>query len=134
MKIPLLTAALILAPTFALAQDNCANASDQSTMNECADASFEKSDSQLNELYKQIEGRLKNDADTKKLLVMAQRAWVSFRDAECSFSSSEVTGGSMYPMVVASCKDALTQSRIKEFQVYLNCKEEDTDCPVPPAN
>jgi uncharacterized protein YecT (DUF1311 family) len=135
MKRFLLTAALMMAfPALAAAEDNCANAQDQATMNACAGASFEKSDAELNVLYKQITGRLKDDADTSRLLVTAQRAWVGFRDAECSFASSENTGGSLYPMVLSACKEGLTQARIKDFQTYLSCKQEDTGCPVPAAN
>jgi uncharacterized protein YecT (DUF1311 family) len=40
--------------------------------------------------------------------------------------------GSMYPMVIAGCKESLTNVRLKDFQGYLNCQEGDTSCPVPP--
>ncbi|TIS54649.1 lysozyme inhibitor LprI family protein [Mesorhizobium sp.] len=135
MKTAILTAAAVLAmPAFAFAKDKCANATDQATMNECADAAFKKSDKQLNELYKQIEGRLKDDADTKKLLVQAQRDWDRFRNAECSFQTAGAAGGSVVPMLVSTCMDGLTQSRIKDFQGYLKCEEGDLSCPVPAAN
>jgi uncharacterized protein YecT (DUF1311 family) len=72
MKTAMLTAATILAlPALALAADKCADAVDQVTMNACADAAFKQSDKKLNELYRQIEARLKDDAGTKKLLVQA---------------------------------------------------------------
>ena len=45
-----------------------------------------------------------------------------------------VVGGSVMPMLVAQCMDGLTQSRIKAFEGYLNCKEGDLSCPVPAAN
>jgi uncharacterized protein YecT (DUF1311 family) len=135
MKTAILTVALVLAvPTFAFAQDNCANAEDQATMNECAHASFKKSDKKLNELYRQIEARLKDDADNKKLLVQAQRDWDKFRDAECSFQTAGSAGGSVVPMLISMCMDGLTQSRIKDFEGYLNCEEGDLSCPVPAAN
>ncbi|WP_260694174.1 lysozyme inhibitor LprI family protein [Rhizobium laguerreae] len=35
----------------------------------------------MNRVYKEIEGRLKDDADTTKLLVATQKAWIAFRDA-----------------------------------------------------
>ncbi|MER8546464.1 MULTISPECIES: lysozyme inhibitor LprI family protein [unclassified Mesorhizobium] len=135
MKIAILTAAVVLAaPTFALAKDKCADAKDQATMNQCFGAEFQKSDKKLNELYKQIEARLKDDADTKKLLVQAQRDWGKFRDAECSFQTAGSAGGSVIPMLIAQCMDGLTQSRVKAFEGYLNCKEGDLSCPVPAAN
>jgi len=116
--------------TFARA-DDCDNASDQRTMSECTDKAFKKSDATLNALYRQIVQRLQDDAATTKLLVSAQRAWVAFRDAECTFSASSTSGGTMYPMVYATCADGLTQKRIDELKVYLSCQEGDTDCPVP---
>lgn len=135
MKIAILTAAVVLTmPAFAFAKDKCADAEDQATMNQCADASAKQSDKKLNELYKQIESRLKDDADTKKLFVQAQRDWIKFRDAECDFQTAEAAGGSMMPMIVAQCQSSLTQSRVKDFQGYLNCQEGDLSCPVPAAD
>jgi uncharacterized protein YecT (DUF1311 family) len=136
MKTPILSLAMVLAiPAFAFAQDKCYNeAKDQGALNACADAAFKESDKKLNGLYKQIEARLKDDADTKKLLVQAQRDWVKFRDAECSFQTAGGAGGRMMPMLIAQCMDGLTQSRVKDFEGYLNCEEGDMSCPVPAAN
>lgn len=114
--------------------DDCANASDQATMNECAGKAFKASDAELNALYKQIEARLKDDQDKARLLVATQKAWIAFRDAECDFSAAGVSGGSAYPMIVLQCRDGLTQNRVKDFKTYLNCEEGDLSCPVPSAN
>jgi uncharacterized protein YecT (DUF1311 family) len=124
--------ALLIAGT-AKAADDCDNASDQTTMDVCASEAFKKSDKQLNDLYKQIGTRLKDDAGKTKLLVTAQRAWVTFRDAECAFSASGVTGASVYPMIHSMCLDGLTQTRTKDLQTYLACEEGDLSCPVPSA-
>lgn len=113
--------------------DACADASDQATMNMCADKAYKASDAELNKLYKQIKSRLKDDADTGKLLVSAQKAWIAFRDAECTFSGSASADGSIYPMIVSQCRDGLTQNRIKDFKTYLSCEEGDMSCPVPSA-
>ena len=124
----------IAATTQARAADDCSNASTQAAMTECADKSLIASDAELNTLYKKIQARLKDDQETSKLLVAAQRAWVAFRDAECTFSSSGVAQGSIYPMTLLQCRDGLTGQRIKDFQKYLECDEGDTSCPVPAAN
>ena len=132
LRTAILSAVLILgSQTLAFAQDKCANPDDQQTTTECADLSFNKSDKQLNDIYKQIEGRLSDDADTRKLLGQAQRAWIKFRDAECDFKSSASAGGTARPMIVAICEDGITQSRIKDLQAYLKCEEGALDCPVP---
>lgn len=132
MKTAALAAIVAVAmPSVAYAQDKCADAEDQATMNQCAEAAFEASDKKLNELYKQIEARLADDEDTKKLLIQAQRDWVKFRDAECRFRTAGAAGGSVVPMLVATCMDELTQSRANAFAGYLNCQEGDLSCPVP---
>jgi len=128
---------ILAAPLFAgvaHAADDCANASDQATLDECAGKDFEASDKKLNDAYKQITDRLKDNAPSKKLLVDAQRAWVTFRDAECNFQGGPPeTAGSVRPMVVANCQAGLTEKRLKELQSYLHCEEGDLDCPVPAA-
>jgi uncharacterized protein YecT (DUF1311 family) len=131
MRLSALALLLVILPVSHAAAADCGNASDQATMNACADGGFKKSDAQLNALYKQIEKRLKSDADTTKLLVAAQRAWVSFRDAECTFSSSGVAQGSVYPMIYSLCLDGQTQKRIGDFKTYLKCEEGNMSCPVP---
>lgn len=110
---------------------DCANASDQATMNQCAGQAFKAADKELNAVYQQITGRLKDNPDGKKLLVNAQRAWLGFRDAECKFSASGVAGGSVYPLIYSDCLTAVTKARVEAFKQYLKCEEGDMSCPVP---
>ncbi|POA46819.1 urease-associated protein [Pseudomonas sp. MPR-ANC1] len=112
---------------------DCANASDQATINQCAGQDYKAADNELNAVYKQIKERLKDNAEATKLLVDAQRAWVGFRDAECTFSSSGVTGGSVYPLVYSSCLTGVTKVRVEALKQYLKCEEGDMSCPVPGA-
>ncbi|WP_343314227.1 lysozyme inhibitor LprI family protein [Brucella sp. BE17] len=127
-----LTATLLSAPAFASSE--CDNAQDQATMNQCANENFIKSDEQLNSHYREIEKRLSDNDDAKKLLVASQRAWIKFRDAECDFAASGTAGGSVQPMILAMCKDSLTTDRNKQFSEYLKCEEGDLSCPVPSGN
>jgi len=127
-------AILIAAPAFAHAQQDCGDLASQAEMNICADHAFKKSDAELNAAYKQIEGRLSDDPASKKLLVASQRAWVAFRDAECTFASSGVAGGSMQPFIQSSCLEDLTKKRVTDLKGYLSCEEGDTSCPVPAGN
>ncbi|MFE0755057.1 lysozyme inhibitor LprI family protein [Inquilinus sp. NPDC058860] len=115
--------------------DECDNAQGgQAGLNECYGKAFKASDAELNKLYKEIEARLKDDPDTTKLLVTTQRAWIAFRDAECNFQESAVSGGTAAPMIHSMCLDGQTKSRIEDFKAYLNCAEGDMSCPVPAAN
>ena len=116
----------------AQAADGCdAPGLSQAELNECYGNAYKKADAELNVLYRQITARLKDDQATTKLLVAAQRAWVAFRDAECDFSASGVSGGSAQGMILAICLDKLTGKRIDDFKNYLKCQEGALDCPVP---
>ena len=125
---------LALAPvmftSMAVAVD-CDNANDQATMNQCAAQQHAAADTELNALYQQISMRLKGQPDRKKLLVETQRAWIAFRDAECTFSASGVEGGSLFPLVYSNCTTDLTKARVQTFKNYLKCQEGDVGCPVP---
>jgi uncharacterized protein YecT (DUF1311 family) len=131
--VALLAVAAVAGPARAQA-DDCDSAQGQADLNECYGKAFKASDAELNKLYKEIQGRLKDDQDTSRLLVATQRAWVAFRDAECDFQASAVAGGSAAPMIHAMCLDNQTKHRIEDFKTYLNCEEGDMSCPVPAAN
>jgi uncharacterized protein YecT (DUF1311 family) len=132
MRIVFATSVLMaIAPiAVALAQD-CANATSKMAMNVCADQAYRMADAELNTVYSQITDRLKHDKDSAKLLVNAQKAWLTFRDAECTFATSASAQGSVYPMLVAQCRDGLTSKRIDELKAYLRCEQGDLSCPVP---
>lgn len=121
-------------PLTAARADDCDNAMTQAAMNECSDKAYKASDAELNKLYRQVDERLKDDADPRRLLISAQRAWVNFRDAECKFSTSRSSGGSIHPMVVSMCLDDLTKKRVEDFKQALDCPEGDVTCSLPPAN
>lgn len=134
MRLPFI-ALLVIAP-LSIASVSSAGAADctdmpQMDMNICADQSFQKADEELNALYNTIKARLAGDPETTSLLVAAERAWVSFRDAECKLASSGVSGGSIYPTIYAQCLEQLTNARVETFKAYLTCEEGDLSCPVP---
>jgi uncharacterized protein YecT (DUF1311 family) len=132
MKRLSLAAALTILSLQTASADECLDkAKTQADINACADKSYKAADAELNKLYKEITQRLDSDADAKKRFVAAQRNWVAFRDAECSFATSRSEGGSVYPMVYAGCLGGLTTKRVADFKQYLSCKEGDLDCPVP---
>jgi uncharacterized protein YecT (DUF1311 family) len=112
-----------------IAQD-CADQT-QFGLDQCANASYQKADAALNGVYKQIVRRLKDDAATTKLLVQAQKAWIGYRDAECTFATSASAGGSIYPMEFSICLEAQTKKRTDDLRVYLKCEEGGLGCPVP---
>jgi uncharacterized protein YecT (DUF1311 family) len=132
MRISLVVLGLLaIAPASIAFAEDCGSAATQTEMNACAAQNNQKADARLNALYRQITGRLKDDSDATKALVAAQRAWISFRDAECAFVGSKTAGGSVNPAIVAQCKTGLTELRVKDFEYFLQCQEGDLSCPVP---
>ena len=70
-------------------------------------------DDDLNAAYHELKPTL--DAGAKAKLVTAQKAWVTYRNAESTFAGLPYAGGSMAPMMVMSACASLTQQRTTEL-------------------
>ena len=108
---------LLAAPVWA---DDCANAMDQFTLNQCAAADYATQDKRLNQLYGDYRKRL--DDGQKQQLKDVQLAWIKFRDLACAFESASVEGGSAYPMVLNGCLTQKTAARAKELEQLAVCE------------
>jgi uncharacterized protein YecT (DUF1311 family) len=104
---------------------------DQGAINECAAARFEAKDKELNVVYQELVKLAAGSGtpELKSTIVKAQRAWVAFRDAECSVIG--LRGGSIRPYAVAECFSGLTDQRIKRLKELATCDDEtDVSCIV----
>ena len=134
MRLPILLCLLGMLPTSAALAQECDRADEsQMGMNICANEDYQAADAKLNKTYGEIMKRLSDDADGRKLLQAAQRAWIAFRDAECDFSTADSKDGSVYPMLVSGCLVGLTEARTEQLGGYLKCEEGDMNCPVEAA-
>lgn len=129
---------ILFSVSAAQASDNTCleKAQNQAQLTECAAAALKAADSDLNALYRRMQDRVKYDSSTKTLLIDAQRKWLSFRDAECKFTSVRSAGGSINAMEVNSCLADLTRSRVRELQIHLDCskgagEQEAMQCALP---
>jgi len=130
LKIGLIGGAfMLLAAGAAHAEDvDCDNAQTQSDMTSCAEARYEEADKALNAQYKQtraamvaIDKDLDGDMQgAEQALLKAQRAWISYRDAQCENYGFQARGGTMEPMLVAGCLADLTDLRTKELKELAN--------------
>jgi uncharacterized protein YecT (DUF1311 family) len=105
----------------------CPDAQTQLAMNMCAGLDFERADAELNRVYRQsIAGAQQSDREldrtndrrpsNESILREAQRAWVAFRDAQCTDeANAEARGGSMEPMVHGQCLARMTRERIAQL-------------------
>jgi uncharacterized protein YecT (DUF1311 family) len=103
---------------------NCLDPQDQTSMTQCAGQDFEKADKELNAIWPALKAQAIEDdktegkglQDTENALLESQRAWLTFRDAECKWQGFAAHGGSMEPMLVNICAAKLTRDRIKQLQ------------------
>jgi uncharacterized protein YecT (DUF1311 family) len=109
------------------AQWNCDNPQVQQEMNYCAAKEFHAADEALNAQWeitsaemKACDARWTGPEDGRPgyfaSLLEAQRAWIAFRDAHCRSEAYAFRGGSMEPLINATCRTALTELRIEQLR------------------
>jgi len=106
---------------------DCANATTQMQMNVCASDAARAADRDLNKTYTTLIARI-DGKDAVALLRDAEKAWIAYRDKECTFETSLTVGGTIHSMVVAECLETVTRARQKELQRQLDCEEGDMSC------
>ena len=94
--------------------DPCKTRANQLELTQCSDRQLAKSDAVLNQAYRKLLADL--DDEHRALLLKSQRAWVAFRDADCDLDASTALGGSMYGMLAADCRTAMTDTRVKDLK------------------
>lgn len=100
---------LVAAP--ALAADSCRDPQTQGEMTRCAGEDYARADRELNAVYARVRAAL--PTEELERLKAAQRAWIVSRDADCELEPFGARGGSMEPMLAASCKADRTVQRTK---------------------
>jgi uncharacterized protein YecT (DUF1311 family) len=122
------TVALALIAAQTPDEPNCRDPQAQMEMNVCAGLDFEAADRELNtawreaianaraadrEIDRQYDQRPTGEAKMRE----AQRAWLIFRDAQCTVEGyGEARGGSMEPMVYGGCRARLTRERTAQLR------------------
>ncbi|WP_214469708.1 lysozyme inhibitor LprI family protein [Mesorhizobium sp. dw_380] len=120
---------VVLAATATARAQECDRSDDgQQMMNICAGEDYQAADARLNTAYQNLIGS--DDADGKRSLQAAQRAWIAFRDAECADTTAASAGGSIHAMEVSQCLTRLTNERIKQL-ASSNCEQGDASCASP---
>jgi uncharacterized protein YecT (DUF1311 family) len=104
---------------------DCNNAMNQNDMNICASGDYKVSDAKLNTVWRMLLGKL--DENEKTQIREAQKAWISYRDAECKFTVRQ-NEGSIYPTVWYGCLNEQTNRRTKELMAHLDCVNGKDSC------
>ncbi|MBV7259755.1 DUF1311 domain-containing protein [Erythrobacter sp. WH158] len=98
----------------------------QQEMNICAAIDYRLADAELNAQWKVTSAKMKArdegwnpEWDDRPgwfaSLLEGQRAWITYRDAHCRVDGYWARGGSLEPLLVSTCKTALTEARTKEL-------------------
>ncbi|MBW5811656.1 lysozyme inhibitor LprI family protein [Yersinia kristensenii] len=120
---------LFLLPFLSYADIECKNIQSSNQIYLCSKQSLEKNDANLNREYKKllsiIDSEYVSHEDLKNEYInkikSSQRAWVNFRDKNCEVFSYQIDVGTQaYETSINSCKDKMTQERIKELLSILN--------------
>jgi len=86
-----------------------------SDMLDCIGAETKRQDARLNKAYKDVMASL--TPARKKQLQEAQRAWIKYRDANCTFYA-DPDGGTMATVSSHDCFMSATASRAKELEGF----------------
>lgn len=103
---------------------------DQATLTFCAGSDFERADAALNAEWKRTAAKAKQrDAQVDRTydrqpgwfdtLLAGQRAWLAFREAQCTLQGFDARGGSMQPMLENGCKAQMTEQRTRQLHSLL---------------
>jgi uncharacterized protein YecT (DUF1311 family) len=95
----------------------CNDAMTTAQMRECENSRYERSDSELNQVYTELMSRLNESRQAK--LKAAQRAWIQFRDKNTEFMASDFEGGSMGPLISIYWLNLMTEHRLSELREML---------------
>jgi uncharacterized protein YecT (DUF1311 family) len=95
----------------------------QQTMTWCAQQDYQTADAALNQVYGQLRATLSTDDRTR--LQQAERAWISFRDADCAAAAPVASGQDSLAMVTTQCETTATVARTKQLAYRLAPPEGD---------
>jgi uncharacterized protein YecT (DUF1311 family) len=120
-------------PAYGAGKNSCYDtAKTQFALNECAARELKAADDELNRVYKEILNRNARDSVFLDRLKAAQRAWLSFRDAELEAifpdSEKQIAYGSSYPMCYSIWETKFTIQRTQQLRRWLVGTEEGEVC------
>jgi uncharacterized protein YecT (DUF1311 family) len=131
MRVAWLTLTIVLMPVAAMAGTDivatCYQTCAESTHSNpeykaCVARAADKADQLLNDSYKEMQDAV--HADAKEMgqspdvhyLKDAQKQWIAYRDASCTFEDSLAFGGTSIGGNYSSCLCALSYERINDFE------------------
>ncbi len=127
-KVMVITLVLLLSNTVAWADEEikCNHDGNQAELNVCAYEDYQAADKKLNDTWKSLMTKYKAEKTATAKLKAAQKAWIAFRDAEmdamfaCEEDDVQTCWGSMYPLLLNSELQTMTEARTQQLQKYID--------------
>ncbi|EBH9038137.1 Uncharacterized protein conserved in bacteria [Salmonella enterica subsp. indica] len=119
---------LFFTPFILQASDPCYNIQLSDQIFLCSKRTFEHNDDKLNEIYKSILSTIRKEyapdpdmgSEFVQKIKLSQRAWINFRDANCTVFSFQIDKESQaFETSMYSCKNDMTLKRIEELKSVL---------------
>ena len=107
------------------AQASCDDAVTTMEINDCAQQEFDKTEAELNRVWKQVMAHLDELADepdavaAKAQLRTAQKTWVNYREQDCQAVYTMHQSGSIRTLMHLGCKTAHADRRTRELSEWL---------------
>jgi uncharacterized protein YecT (DUF1311 family) len=110
---------------------DCSNPVTQADMNQCEALAFRRADAELNSVWPEVRAAMqqrdrewpRGTADRRPgfwaTTLESQRAWLRYRDAQCTIHGYAARGGTMESMLVSGCRRQLTEARIAELRALM---------------
>ena len=113
-----------------VAEEACMDKADNTAaINACSYDKLNGADKLLNEVYQDRVAKLNAQAkeeknasefekyaeETLQRLIPAQRAWITFRDAECKLKGTEMLHGTGEGSIIVGCRADMTFKRVSEI-------------------
>jgi len=113
----------VMAVAASLMASHPATAQTQADMNAQAAATYKTADAAMNAQWPRTYAAMKRRDATARdgfgyaaATLASQRAWLAFRDKQCTIEGGEFAGGSLQPMARLQCLARLTKERVTQLK------------------
>lgn len=100
------------------AEDPCAEAGSSRSMEACAEQELKGADAELKKAYDRLAAASEAAAERARLR-RAQRAWLSYRRANCASEAFLYRGGTIQDFIQLKCMARVTRERRAEVEAQL---------------
>jgi uncharacterized protein YecT (DUF1311 family) len=101
---------------------DCEKAMSTPDVNECAAIELKAVEEKLNQVYqrtlKALDEDGKESVEARQKLIVAQRAWVKFREADCDAVYQRRIGGTIRTIMYIGCMQGHAKERIKALEDF----------------